>query len=194
MKGGRPRFLGLVMAAALAGCASPNPVLYTIAPVRGPVEAGVPRVIVVRQVAIARYLDRQEIVRSSENYRLQVMENDWWGEPLAAMLNRVLVAELGQRLPRSTVIADTGAVSARPQATVAIDLERLDEDAAGNLVLEAQAAVRFGERGEPLLRHFRFTVRLPAPGVAGEVAAISTALGRLADGIVPLLAAGVAGR
>lgn len=188
MSPARRRLLALVMAAPLAGCASPNPVLYTIAPASGAVETAAPKVIVLRQIAIARYLDRQEIVRSSENYRLEVMQNDWWGEPLAAMLNRVLVAELGQRLPQTTVIADTGAVSAEPGATVTLDIERLDEDAAGNLVLEAQAGVRFAGQREPDLKSFRFTVPPSAPGVAGEVAAISTAVGRLADGIAPMLA------
>ena len=85
----------------------------------------------------------REIVRSSENYRLAVMSNDWWGEPLGAMLSRVLVEELGQRLPQSTVIAENGAVSARPDATLELNIERLDEDAAGNLILQAQVAVRF---------------------------------------------------
>ena len=46
------------------------------------------------------------------------MANDWWGEPLGAMLSRVLVEELGQRLPQSTVISETGAVSAPPDATI----------------------------------------------------------------------------
>ena len=34
------------------------------------------------QIGLARYLERSQIVRSSENYRLDVMSNDWWGEPL----------------------------------------------------------------------------------------------------------------
>jgi uncharacterized protein len=177
----------LLLAAACAACSSPSPALYTIASARGPVETGAPKVVLLRQISIARYLDRSEIVRSSENYRLEVMSNDWWGEPLGAMLNRVLVEELGQRLPQSTVIADTGAVSAKPDATVALNVERLDEDAAGNVVLQAQAAVRFAGQNEPILKRFRFVVRLPAPGVPSEVAAISTAVGELADGIAPIL-------
>ena len=40
-----------------------------------------------RQIGLARYLERSQIVRSSENYRLDVMANDWWGEPLGAMLS-----------------------------------------------------------------------------------------------------------
>jgi uncharacterized protein len=188
------RGYGLAMLPALmvvlAACSSPEPALYTIATAPGSVQIGGPKVVLVQQIAIAHYLERSQIVRSSENYRLDVMSNDWWGEPLAAMLNRVLVEELGQRLPRSTVIADNGAVSARPDATVEVNIQRLDEDAAGNVILQAQAAVRFTGHVQPTLRSFRFSVPSPAPGVPGEVAAISGALGRLADGIAPMLTVG----
>jgi hypothetical protein len=83
-----------MLAAVLTACSSPNPVLYTIAPVQGPVQPGGPKVIVVQQISTAHYLERSPIVRSSENYRLDVMSNDWWGEPLASMLSRVLTEEL----------------------------------------------------------------------------------------------------
>lgn len=171
----------------LAACSSPDPVLYTVATAPGAVQAGGPRVVLIQQIAVAHYLERSQIVRSSENYRLEVMSNDWWGEPLPAMLNRVLVEELGQRLPRSTVIADNGAVTARPDATVELNIQRLDEDAAGNLILQAQASVRATGQAQPILRSFRFSVPPPGPGIPGEVAAISAAVGRLADGIAPML-------
>ena len=176
--------------AALAACSSPNPVLYTIAPVSGTVQNSGPKVVAPQQISIARYLERSEIVRSSENYRLDVMSNDWWGEPLGAMLSRVLVEELGQRLPQSTVIGESGAVTASPDATVELNLQRLDEDVSGNLLLQAQASVSFKGRGAPLLRNFRFAVPPPAPGVPGEVTAISTALGQLADGLAAMLLTG----
>jgi uncharacterized protein len=180
----------LALVAVLTACSSPDPALYTLATAPGAVYADSPRVVLLNQIAVAHYLERSEIVRSSEDYRLAVMANDWWGEPLPAMLNRVLIEELGQRLPRSVVIADNGAVSAEPDATIELNIQRLDEDAGGNLVLSAQAAVRFTGQNQPVLRSFRFVVRPPAPGVPGEVAAISTALGRLADGLAPMLSAG----
>jgi uncharacterized protein len=187
---GRRWLAALALATTLAACTSPDPVLYTLASASGPVQSGGPRVVLVQQIAIAHYLERSQIVRSSENYRLDVMSNDWWGEPLGAMLSRVLIEELGQRLPQSTVIAENGAVSARPDATVELNIQRLDEDAAGNLILQAQASVRLTGQTQSILRSFRFSVPPPAPGVPGEVAAISTAVGRLADGIAPMLAAG----
>ena len=93
------RLAALALVAVLLACSSPSPVLYTIAPVQGPVQPGSPKVIVLQQISTAHYLERSQIVRSSENYRLDVMSNDWWGEPLSAMLSRVLNEELGQRLP-----------------------------------------------------------------------------------------------
>jgi uncharacterized protein len=133
-------------------------------------------------------------VRSSENYRLDVMNNDWWGEPLPAMLSRVLIEELSQRLPQSTILSSSGAVSVSPDATVEINVQRLDEDAAGRLVLLAQASVDFKGRRNPIVRSFRFTQTPPVPGVGGEVAAISTAVGQLADGLISMLLTRSVGR
>src|SRR5712671_2018510 len=140
--------------AALAACSSPNPALYTIAPVSGATQTGGPKVVALQQISLARYLERSQIVRSSENYRLDVMSNDWWGEPLSAMLSRVLTEELGQRLPQSVVLGENGAVTASPDATIELNMQRLDEDAAGNLVLQAQASVSFTGRKGPVLRSF----------------------------------------
>src|SRR5437764_14937181 len=149
------RLVALLLAAGLAACSSPNPDLYTIAPVQGLVQSGGPKVIVLQQISTAHYLERSQIVRSSENYRLDVMSNDWWGEPLSAMLSRVLTEELGQRLPQSTVIGETGAVSASPDATIEVNEQRLDEDGQGTLALHAQAGVRSEGRPTPGPRRSR---------------------------------------
>lgn len=195
MIGGRLKHLLPVMVLCVmqAACSSPNPELYTIAPISGTERSGTPNVIVLQQIGLARYLERPQIVRSSENYRLDVMSNDMWGEPLGAMLGRILVTELGQRLPRSAVIMETGAVSASPDATIAVNVQRLDEDAAGALVLQALASVTFKGKAAPVLRESHFSVIPPSAGIPGEVAAISTAVGQLADGIAAIVASGPAG-
>ncbi len=89
---GKLSAIGLV--AALGACSSPEPQLYTIGIVPGTRRTGGPKVIQLRQIGLARYLERAPIVRSSESYRLDVRANDWWGEPLAPMLSRVLIEEL----------------------------------------------------------------------------------------------------
>ena len=166
-----------------------------IAPVEGTVHGGAPKIILLQQIGLARYLERSQIVRSSENYRLDVMQNDWWGEPLGAMLSRVLVEELSQRLPQSAVISENGAVSSPADATIELNLRRLDEDAAGNLVLQAQAARELQRAARAdACRASASRCSRKAPGVPSEVAAISTAVGQLADGLASMLLAGPGGR
>jgi uncharacterized lipoprotein YmbA len=184
----RTWLVAMLAVACLAGCASPDPALYTIKAMHGPVVSGAPKVVLLRQIALAKFLDRPQIVRSSEDFRLQVMANDWWGEPLGAMLGRVLVEELSQRLPGSSVYAESGAVSVSPDATVELNVQRLDADAAGNVLLSAQAAIVFERRrSAPVTRDFRIVVPQATGGVPSEVAAISTAVGQLADGLATML-------
>jgi hypothetical protein len=174
----------------LAACSSPDPVLYTIAPVAGPTKIGGPKVVVIERVQVANYLDRLQIVRSSEDYRVDLKSNDWWGEALASMLRRMVQQELAQRLPQSAVLSETGAVSASADASIDLDFQRLDEDRTGNVVLQAQASVSFKGSRAPALRSFRFSVPSPSPDVKGEVSAISTAVGQLADALATMLASG----
>ena len=188
------RFAVVAFVAMLAGCSSVKPALYTIGTVPGAEHNAAPKVIMLQQIGLQRYLERSQIVRSSENYRLDVMENDWWGEPLGAMLSRVLVSELSQRLPQSIVINEGGAVSATPDATISLNVQRLDENASGTLILEAQASVGFKVRGAPALQSFRFSVPPSAPGIPAEVAAISVAVGQLADGLATMVVSGPTGR
>jgi uncharacterized lipoprotein YmbA len=185
--------LGLT-AVALAACSSPDPKLYTIAPATGPTKGGGPRIIVLERVEIASYLQRSQIVRSSEEYRLDLKSNDWWGDALGAMLRRVLREELSQRLPQSVVLSETGAITASADATIDLDFQRIDEDHSGHLVLAAQVSVSFKGQKAPVLRSFRFEVPPPTPDVTGEVTAISTAVGQLADGLAATLASAPAQR
>ena len=187
------RMAVLVSVSALAACSSPTPKLYTIAPVDGPARTGGPGVILLQQIGVARYLERSQIVLSSENYRLNVLPNDWWGEPVAAMLSRVLIDELSQRLPRSTVLGENGSVTSTADATVELSVRRLDQDTTGSLVLQAQAAVSFKGRPEPVLRSYRVVVVPGGPGVEAGVAAISAAVGQLADGLASVLLRGSLG-
>jgi len=183
------RTLGLLAAALpaafLGACTSPNPALYTLAPVTGPAVPGAPRVVKLRAIGLARYLERPQIVRSSEDYRLDVMSNDWWGEPLGALMARTLIAELTQRLPGSTIYLESGAISVNADATVEVNIQRMDLDAAGQLVLAAQIAVA-GLR--PATRSVRFEIAPPNSSTSGFAAAASTAVGQLADAIAGMLA------
>jgi len=179
--------LSMAGAALMTACGSPNPRLYTLAPVPGTPETGTPRIVVLNQIAIARYLDRPEIVRSSENYRLDVMANDVWGEPLAAMIRRVLAEDLSQRLPGTTFLNSTGAIAAKEEATVDINIERMDVGANQSLAFASQAAVTFANGRSEAPRAFQTSIPLGSNSIAEEVRAMSIALGQFADQITEML-------
>jgi uncharacterized protein len=181
----RRRFAVLALMILPVACSSPNPTLYVLAPVPGAIHAGAPHIIALRAIAIPHYLERSQIVRSSEGYRIDVLPNEWWGEPLDAMLSRILVQELNQRLPGSTVYGDSGAISTPPDATVEINLQRLDLDRDGSVLLAAQVAV---DGKGTVSRSVSFTVR-PVDGTTQAlVAAMSTATAQAADTVAGMLA------
>jgi len=185
---GRRRLACLALPALLAACSSsPDPGLYTLQMKPGPVLPKGPSVVQLRDIGLARYLDRREIVRSSADYKLGVMANDWWGEPLGAMLSRVIVLGLSQRLPSSSIYPEGGAISADPYAVLAVNIQRLDLDQSGNLELIAQTAVEFNRPRRTASRSFRIVKTPPTPNVAGQVAATSEAVGELTDGLASLL-------
>lgn len=185
---GRRRFASLALPVLAAACgSSPNPAYYTVATRPGPTFPAGPKVIVLKDIGLANYLDRREIVRSSAGYKLDIMSNDWWGEPLGGMLDRVLVVELGQRLPASTVYGESGAINADPNATVGVNLQRLDSDRAGTLILLAQVAAEFNRPRRMAARTFTISKPMATQDIPVLVAAISDAVGELADGIAALL-------
>jgi uncharacterized lipoprotein YmbA len=183
--------LAVVLAAtlALAACSSPDPKLYTIAALPGAAVRGGPKVVALHTVGIARYLQRNPVVETSEDYRVVLRGTDWWAEPLDAMLTRVLAQDLTERLPGSTIYTSAGAVTGSPGATVEVELSRLDLDRSGNLLLVGQASVEFKSKASPDTRSLRISQPLPSAGVEGQIAATSTALAQVADRIAEMLVA-----
>jgi uncharacterized lipoprotein YmbA len=154
---------------------------------QGPVLPAGPKVVQLRDIGLASYLDRREIIRSAADYRLGVMSNDWWGEPLGSMLSRVIILGLSQRLPNAKIYPEGGAISADPNAVLGVNIQRLDLDVQGYLVLEAQAAVEFNRPSRSASMGYRILKAPPVGGVAGQVAAASDAVGELTDGLATLL-------
>ncbi len=177
----------ILLLALVAGCRSPNPALYTIAVQPGTPAAGAPKNIELRDIGLAGYLDRPAIVRATDGYRLQVMANDTWGEPLGAMISRVLTEELAQRLPGSNIFGERGAISISPDATIAVNIQQMDIVSDAQMVLLAQVAIEFRHRKDTLVRTFNIVKPVPAVTTPDEVAAISAAMSDLADGVAQML-------
>lgn len=173
----------------LAGCSSPTPNLYMLAAVPGPGRHLAAHSVELRRIGLAGYLDRPEIIRGESDYRVHVTDNDRWGEPLGSMLDRVFTEDLVERLSGTAVFSESGAISTAPDLILEVDVQRFDTDASGTLVLLAQVAVRRADAGRVAhAETLRLTVRPASPATRDLVAAMSTALGQLADAVVRLLA------
>lgn len=180
--------LPVLAAPALQACgSSPEPVLYTLAVRPGPVLTRGPRIVQVRDVGLPGYLDRKEIVRSTDDLKLDVRANAWWGEPLGGMLGRTIVLELSERLPGSQIYSESGSITMDPYATVGIDFQRFDADKAGTVILLAQVAIQFNRPTRTASRNFSISKPVPTADTPGHVAAMSDALGELSDGVATLL-------
>ena len=187
----RRHFLtGTLLLGPLARCSSPPVDLYTLAPVPGtpaPISA---RSIELRRVGLAGYLDRPEIVRATVDYRLRVSERERWAEPLGGMIGRVFAENLLQRLPGTSVYSDTGAITARPDRVIEVDVQRFDTDPSGNVVLVAQIGLRHEDGSAvPVADTIHVSVATAGATTSALVAAMSAAVGQLADQVARRLAA-----
>lgn len=164
----------------LASCGAPPADLYVLQAKPGAEITTRPVRLELRRIGLAGYLDRPEIVLGPRDYRLSVDSAAHWAEPLGRMLGRVLTENLVQRLPEASVFAESGAISTRPDLVLEIDIQRLDLDANGTLVLVAQTALR-PDGGAARVSTQRLLVPAVGPTPQSDAAAISLALAELAD-------------
>jgi uncharacterized protein len=125
----------------LRGLAPTN--LYTLSAVSAPaVETrpqSTPAVVAVGPVTLPDYIDRPQIVTRKSAYQLELAAYDQWAAPLYDMLPRVLVEDMGLRLPADRVVAFPQIGDASFDYRIAVDVGRFDVDATG----EATLAVRW---------------------------------------------------
>jgi uncharacterized lipoprotein YmbA len=181
----------LALLPALSACSTtPSPRLFTLAPRAGTPNNKFSGTISVRRAELAKYLDRPEIVSYSDPYELSMSEYVRWGEGLGDMVTRVLVEDLAQRLPLSRPFAASGPLTLpSPDVTIEINIDRFGPDPSGAVVLAAQW-VAHRERRADWIQSERIEVPLASSNdTTAQVAAMSDALGRLADRIASGLAA-----
>jgi uncharacterized protein len=186
---------GLVFAATGCGSSpsahffalSPSPPRATAAP-QAPVQPVALRTIRLRRPSIPGYLDRPEIVRSVVGYRVGVGANERWGGPLDEMIGRVLAQDIERRVPGSSVFTEDGAITADPDMTVEVNVERFEVGDGGSVTLVVTVAVERGLAHEAsAARSLQLDARPEAYTTSGIVGAMSGLLGQLADGIAGML-------
>ena len=180
----RLRLRQLVLAvsvALLAGCGGSDPSYYTLTAVPGQARPGVPLIVELRTPSIAPYLDRDTVVRSEQDNRLELADGSNWAGALPDMIGRNLALDLGQRLPGSTVYLQGGAISTTPMARIELDVSHFARDASGRAEIEATLTVH-RPGSEPIASGgLHLTLRPADPSVGALVGALSVLLGQVAD-------------
>lgn len=175
--------LGAIVAGS--GCARTPTRYYLLTPVPGAEAATrATAVVAVGPVSLPDYLDRPEIVTRDGTNAARLGAYDQWAGPLDDMLPRVLVEDLAARLPGDRVVAFPRTENPVFAHRVAVDVARFDVDETGTAILRVGWQVHTpGEKTPLLVRDSTLRASSASDSYADRVAALSQALGLLADEI-----------
>src|SRR5512132_2338555 len=181
------RPVGLLLALFIAGCAgSPPTHLYTLsaAPAADTRPPQSPAVVAVGPVISPDYIDRPQIVTRKGAYQLELATYDQWGAPLYDMLPRVLVEDVGLRLPSDRVVAFPQIGDASFDYRIAVDVSRFDVDATGEATLAARWQLYARSTARALLvADETLQRRIDGQGYDASAASLSAVLADRADRI-----------
>lgn len=183
--------LSFTLLLSTSGCGR-DPKLYTIASVAGPIAPPYaaaqsprvgPQIVEVRTPIVSTALDRDEIVRKSRDYTLELAKGDAWAQPLGEAIGQALTLDIAQRLPGTTVFAQHDAVDTHPQAYVELTVTAFNENQQGEAVIQGSLAVHPAEDGLGPVHTTPFyeTMKMPSDSSAQLVYALSQLLSHVAD-------------
>ena len=178
------------LSALLAACASAPTRFHTLDPVASAAPPD-PRPLMtpvrVDSVVVPPELDRSQIVRRAGPGRLDLADADRWAGPLDALARGALASDLALRLPAGATVRQDDPAPPRPLRKIDVVIERFEGTLSGPVTLIASWTL-LGDGPDQVLARHQERIEVPAGGdVDGTVTAMSTALGLLADRIVPAL-------
>lgn len=186
--------LGVVLACIGAGataCSSTATRYYTLSPVDAPAARGGnaagSAVIAVGPVSLPDYIDRPQIVVRTGANTVEQATFDQWGGSLDDMVPRLLVSDLGNRLPGDHFVSFPQVGDLPFDYRVPVSISQFDVSRSGEAVLVANWQVR-GKSGAILVRETIARVQAEGTSYAQRVAALSGAIGQLTDQIAAALA------
>jgi uncharacterized protein len=158
----------------LGGCASGPPTnFYTLSDTapEATAPASVGRVVITG-VTIPGEIDRPEIVRKIGPNQVSVADSDRWAAPLDDTIRRVLIDDIGRRMPGAP---------AEPQRPVTVDIHEFYGDASCNVTLRAVWTLK-----QVGTQPHTEEIQVPSSGSCPTTlaATMSIALGQLTDRII----------
>ncbi|SHJ99244.1 PqiC family protein [Halomonas caseinilytica] len=185
------RGLTALLAASLAalwlsGCATSGtpPTHYTLpdAPIADATpDVSADRLLVIRPIRLARYLDVEGIVFQLDDITIQQAQGHQWAEPLGRQLERGLRDRLAARLPGTRVMLDGDTTRSDTPLALRLEVDRFQGRHDGMAVAEGRWQLRNAD-GELLsLTPFSLTTPLETDGYPALVQALGQDLDRLAD-------------
>ena len=178
-----------MLACVLAACAhSPEPTFFALSARPGDARASErPLKIELRRTTLPGYLDRPHIVRRATAEQLELAGDERWGAPLDEMVGATLAEDLAQRLPRSVVYTDDGAISAAPDVRVEVQIFRFERAPSGDVELLAEVAVHPTASQRSITQRFALRTKPTSGQTSDVVSALSQLLGQLSQGIATMV-------
>ena len=167
----------------LSGCASsPQVEYFALEPVerQGPTITASPVSIQVAQVHLPPALDRQQMVRHSGVFTLDISDRHRWSGPLDEMIRRVLSQDLMRVLPPGGVVLPE---EPAPPATrkIVVNVLEFAPDATGTIQFEGTWSLIYPDsHASPQSRYVRLSERADANDTNGQVNSMSRIIERLA--------------
>lgn len=173
-----------LLALCVAGCARTPPAQYYLLTAPVAATAGKPDGprLGLGPVRLPEYLDRPQIVSFKSPTRLTLSNAHRWAEPLQQSFARALLAQLARALPAAQIVPFPWRGNDAPARQVAIDVQRFERGADGQLHLDVRWIL---QEGTAPPRAYDSTIALAVNGEPDDydaiVAASSAAVGALAD-------------
>ena len=185
------------LAALLAACASssPTPVLLTLPPAMGAIDAAAPAapasspLLAVRRVDIPEYLVARRVRYRADAATLAEWPNTYWAERIEIGISREFVSALRQQMP-GWVMCDTNCGDQVPALSLQVNLVPMDY-LRGAQKLQARARITISGAGLPakVLDTKEVSIDIPASGDTPQshAKAISTLIEKVAAEAAPMI-------
>ncbi len=142
----------------------------------------------VRDLRLAGYLDRAEILTDRTDSQVQVSSLNLWAAPIKDEIRRTVGTAINDRWTDSRLVSYPWRFGEMPAVALDLAIDQL-EPVAGRLQVQARwqllSLATPGRENSKLIRHadFRQTLEVTPSGAMGTVAAINLALAALSNDI-----------